>query len=562
MAPCSKPTPSPRSDRAKSSSSSASWFSFALLAALPSAMAQQCVSLSGSTVCPAFNQSSVSTNTQLRGLYPFLAFVSDVKSFDSQLQSYISTGYSQQKYQDLLGCSSVNLTNTTNLYARYTTTYICNAIVQNSVTPCGLSGASTKPMCADSCASFATSEETIASTPSLCGSATANALNQIRADFTTCALPPDSLTANCIHGAQNEPDNCGFSGNTPSLCAYCAASSPNATDSCCIYSQSETRCQGVHLPVTTTMGNFLPSATGNATASHNNDHHGLSGGAIAGIVIGSIIGALLLIALIAFLLTRKRRGSVRSPSIFNQPSPTRGRPGMAYASPAQQRDIDLPQGARVHQMTALEGSSSTGDAGSPLAGGYLGSSSNFDNTPESQRSGLGVVGGAPKRGGSLSRDHNDLSSSSPNYGSSPEGPGSGQSEQMSHFKDYYSSDDIHPGDSVATLWAYQPRAGDEWELERGDMLKVVGIWDDGWATGYKLNSRAEDYEGSRNVNRDSGLSAGSRRDQQAEVGEGDIKAFPLVCVCLPQHWRKTIEGDAVQAEMGSGSGGHSPGGSP
>ena len=57
--------------------------------------------------------------------------------------------------------------------------------------------------------------------------------------------------------------------------------------------------------------------------------------------------------------------------------------------------------------------------------------------------------------------------------------GSPQSEQLPFFKDYYSSDDIHPGDKVATLWAYSPRAPDEFELERGDMIKVVGIWDDG-----------------------------------------------------------------------------------
>jgi hypothetical protein len=123
-------------------------------------------------------------------------------------------------------------------------------------------------------------------------------------------------------------------------------------------------------------------------------------------------------------------------------------------------------------------------------------------------------------------------SSSPNYGSSPEGMASGQSEQMSHFKDYYSSDDIHPGDLVATLWAYQPRAGDEWDLERGDMLKVVGIWDDGWATGYKLSQKADDWEARRNPNRDSGVSNGSNRPQVAspgtdEVPDGEIKAFPV-----------------------------------
>lgn len=54
-----------------------------------------------------------------------------------------------------------------------------------------------------------------------------------------------------------------------------------------------------------------------------------------------------------------------------------------------------------------------------------------------------------------------------------------QSEQLPYFKDYYSAEDIHPGDRVATLWAYSPRAPDEFELDRGDMIKVVGIWDDG-----------------------------------------------------------------------------------
>jgi hypothetical protein len=104
---------------------------------------------------------------------------------------------------------------------------------------------------------------------------------------------------------------------------------------------------------------------------------------------------------------------------------------------------------------------------------------------------------------------------------------------MSHFKDYYSTDDIRTGDLVATLWAYQPRAGDEWDLERGDMLKVVGIWDDGWATGYKLRDKAEDWENRRNANRDSGVSHGSTRQTLVSPmtpgpeGDGDIKAFPV-----------------------------------
>ena len=57
------------------------------------------------------------------------------------------------RYQRLLGCGNVNLTNTTTLYARYTTSVICNSIVQNSIRPCALSSAESSPLCAESCVS-------------------------------------------------------------------------------------------------------------------------------------------------------------------------------------------------------------------------------------------------------------------------------------------------------------------------------------------------------------------------------------------------------------------------
>ena len=55
------------------------------------------------------------------------------------------------RYQQLIGCSAFDASNTTDYYARYTTSVICNTIVQNSITPCGLSGSATAPLCADSC---------------------------------------------------------------------------------------------------------------------------------------------------------------------------------------------------------------------------------------------------------------------------------------------------------------------------------------------------------------------------------------------------------------------------
>jgi hypothetical protein len=99
-------------------------FAVALLAAAaPAAMAQNCISLAGSTACPAFNASSISTSTNITGLLyvlrlpsvfttwqkanilcsPFLKYVSDRDSFDAQIWRYVSSDYAQQKYVGRLG---------------------------------------------------------------------------------------------------------------------------------------------------------------------------------------------------------------------------------------------------------------------------------------------------------------------------------------------------------------------------------------------------------------------------------------------------------------------------
>ncbi|KAL9073152.1 MAG: hypothetical protein Q9157_004845 [Trypethelium eluteriae] len=191
------------------------------------------------------------------------------------------------------------------------------------------------------------------------------------------------------------------------------------------------------------------------------------------------------------------------------------RDGDTSVSPARYGIV----GGRVARMSALE------RAGEDEPHEY-------EDSPES---GLRVP---PKRSGSLSsgshlgaiaaagmEDESSPQTNSNGEYSSPEGVGSGQSEQLTFFKDYYSQDEIRPGDKVAVLWAYQPRANDEFELERGDMLKVVGIWDDGWATGVRLIESAEDYEDDRhNPQRDSGMSNGSSRSSPTN---GEIKAFPV-----------------------------------
>lgn len=479
------------------------------------------------------------------------------------------------------------------MYARFTTTVLCNSLVQNAVRDCGLTQQEAEPLCADTCAEFARSEAFITADRSLCQNPSSNLNDLIRADFTNCALPEAALSGStCISGIDNEPENCGYGNSTTGFCSYCAAGGINSTDTCCYSAQAEKRCQNVALPtISQTMTFDAPTATGSSSPSSSSpsstapsdtdDEHdkdgGLSGGAIAGIVVGTIAAVALLAILLFFCLRRRRRGGSTKGSIFNQPSPARKGASMSMTQSAPQGYEVLP-GGRIARMSALEGHSgespsrdhhggmAAGALGAGAGAGYMAgrrkndtqsSSSDFGDSPASDGR-AGVLRAPPaalKRDGSLSSG-SVLGSSVPQSPtsagfSSPQGLASQQSEQLPFFKDYYSSDDIHPGDRVAVLWAYQPRAADEFALERADMLKVVGIWDDGWATGILLNERAEEWEARRQAQRDSGVSNTSGRRDSSPAASGEIKAFPLVCVCLPEHWRKTIEGDG-STESGSG----------
>lgn len=463
---------------------------------------------------------------------------------------------------------------------------MCNGIVQNSKNPCGLNDEQSTPLCADTCVSilfypdlcfeeiqsliswqalYATSEEEITINNQTCDSTLSTYMDQVRADFTNCALPADSLSGSCIVGEQNEPNECGFSSNIMGLCSYCGTSSPNATDSCCVNSNASTRCSNVHLPTTSSMpALFTVTATATAAASKSGKS-GLSGGQIAGIVIGSVAGVALLAALVflALICLRRRRESTND-NVFNQPNPSRrgNQPmQMAVAIPAKPSFEPVP-GGRVARMSALQDEPDDTDRRSSTRGAFPVGVAKYSDTSDSEGLLSSPEARSRRHPPKAGRRHGSLSStsvlgmegdSSPQSGtvgqvSSPEGVGSGQSEQLPNFRDYYSQDDIHPNEKVSVLWAYQPRAADEFDLDRGDMLKVVGIWDDGWATGVRISDRAEDFDETHNAQRDSGVSNGSRGNSTSPPpARGEIKAFPLVCVCLPQHWRKIIDVDLHEA---------------
>jgi hypothetical protein len=69
-----------------------------LAGSLPLAMSQSCISLANSRTCPAFNASSVATTGVAASLFPFLSGVNSVDSFDTALDVYIRTSYTQTKY--------------------------------------------------------------------------------------------------------------------------------------------------------------------------------------------------------------------------------------------------------------------------------------------------------------------------------------------------------------------------------------------------------------------------------------------------------------------------------
>ncbi|GAP86388.1 putative SH3 domain-containing protein [Rosellinia necatrix] len=566
-----------------------------MMASLPQTTAQQeqpaCIQLTDSTTCSAFSSAFVSTNKNVTDLFSFLTVVNDVKTFDSQLNQYISGEWRQRQYQTLLGCGAVDVSNE-DLYARFSISVLCNGIVQNSIPYCTMPDDAKRPLCAADCADYAQSEEYVVANRNLCPTPGSNAQAQIRSDFEICALPADALSpANCVQATTNEPDNCGYGESLFGLCSYCASGGINSTDTCCYNSNAEKRCTGVVLP-TIIPQNFTsatPTATSSATSTPapGGSTRGLSGGAIAGIVIGSIAGAVLIALLLFFCIRRAQQKKERqAENIFNQPSPTRKGPQVTQvtaATPPQGYEV-LP-GGRIARMSALEGhsgsspsrpggsqhGSSPGTAtGSAIVGGAAGamagrrrvdnqsSSDSFGESPGSETR-IGVLRPPPtniRRHGSLS-SNSVLAGEDPNSPtsaggmSSPPGINSQQSEQLPFFKDYYSRDDIRPGERVAVLWAYQPRANDEFSLERGDMLKVVGIWDDGWATGIMMNERADEWEARRQAQRDSGVAnASDRMRDPSPPANSEIKAFPLVCVCLPDHWRKTIDGDG-STEAGS-----------
>ena len=67
----------------------------------------QCMSLSGSALCPAFQSLSINP-ANLSSAWPFFASVYNVATFDAELSSYLAPGgaFAKQKQKVELGCAN------------------------------------------------------------------------------------------------------------------------------------------------------------------------------------------------------------------------------------------------------------------------------------------------------------------------------------------------------------------------------------------------------------------------------------------------------------------------
>ncbi|KAI7872800.1 hypothetical protein BDF14DRAFT_1748770 [Spinellus fusiger] len=188
-----------------------------------------CLSLLNSKACPAFSEFYVGV-PGLAERYPFLYNITDILSFDESLLAYV---HSTADYLAPLQCTHQAYT-TKIPYARYSLTRICTGLVQDPdySLPCSYKvNQAPPPLCEITCENYMDSVTQITSDISLCP-------DQAQKDALLLTLKSQCTTwqgyngtGNCIMGAANEPDNCGFGNDTTSACSYCK----NNNDTCCQY---------------------------------------------------------------------------------------------------------------------------------------------------------------------------------------------------------------------------------------------------------------------------------------------------------------------------------------
>lgn len=143
---------------------------------------------------------------------------------------------------------------------------------------------------------------------------------------------------------------------------------------------------------------------------------------------------------------------------------------------------------------------------------------------------------------------------------SPGGTELSEAASVSVIADHYSTNAIVQQSDVVALWSYTPRLADEMALERGDVVRIENLYDDGWGLGRKLKTKIWDLPEERSTERDSGIGTSHRasssttyrgstegrpetsdKGKEKEIAEnGSVKAFPMVCVCHRDAWAEVL----------------------
>ncbi|KAE8205786.1 hypothetical protein CF335_g2184 [Tilletia laevis] len=232
----------------------------------------QCVSLRGSSSCPAFQDAYINP-TNLSQAWPWFTAVNDVATFDQQFELYFTdpNRYHQTKFERQLQCNSTAAQNTTLQYQR---TILCGQFSQISYSvSCNLKNRANPIMvCQDTCLQYAQTENVLVANPQICPPANQLTLVQnttrefnLNKDYVTCT---DWLTTTTSVGTTM---------------------------------------------VTSTGTSANPTSTSSPTNNTNNGQQQrgkrYTGGQVAGIVVGCIIGALLLGLLLGLLCFRRKNNN-------------------------------------------------------------------------------------------------------------------------------------------------------------------------------------------------------------------------------------------------------------
>ncbi|KAJ8329861.1 fus1 actin binding activity protein [Batrachochytrium dendrobatidis] len=269
-----------------------------------------CVSLPSSSLCKVW-----SSDNTLRMIQPSFTIDNTTLGFDPFIGNLIQL---QSSFQSLDCPGFMSLLQSRSLLSshqsstipvlRYPATFSCYAALVSSQS-CSSHQNTLQPLCAESCQYFVQTLQTLISSQSLCNLDASSRIVQARAIavqsfHTTCQSRTANTTAQCISAIELEAQNCGFGNNNAGVAAaqnWCKITKPD--DPCC----------SAHLAVLLASSNTTQSALPTTNSANSSSMSGSSQLAV-GLGISIAIVAVLAALFYYLLLPRLQRSK---PSIEN-----------------------------------------------------------------------------------------------------------------------------------------------------------------------------------------------------------------------------------------------------